>query len=293
MTRSHRGTIFLEDGKVLSHASFTGDQHMLRIAAPQAAVRAAPGQFIHLRCDDDIPMRRPLSIQRADSQGGWIEVLYKPIGPGLRALKRVHEGDRLSLLGPIGQGFRMPPEQGARCVLIGGGVGIPPLLFLAEQLAKEQVETVAFMGSELPFPYLNQPSEFALPTPAGATHNLSLLEDWGVPGRLASNSDLPGCYSGFVTGLAREWLKKLDDDQLKRCEIYSCGPAPMLQATQALARDFNLPTQLCLEEYMACAVGGCAGCAVELHTADGPAMRRVCVDGPVFDGYEVYPAAPG
>ena len=132
MSREHRGTIFVEDGDVLSHVSFPGDQHVLRIAAPQSAVRAQPGQFIHLQCDRDIPMRRPLSIQRADSQAGWLEVLYKPVGPGLTALTRVREGDRINLLGPIGTGFSVDSAR-PRCVLIGGGVGIPPLVFLAER----------------------------------------------------------------------------------------------------------------------------------------------------------------
>jgi dihydroorotate dehydrogenase electron transfer subunit len=292
LTREHRGTIFLEDGDVLSHLSFPGDQHLLRIAAPQCAVRAAPGQFVHLRCDADIPMRRPLSIQRADSQAGWIEVLYKPVGPGLAALTRVSEGDRLSLLGPIGQGFQ-PDSTRPRCVLIGGGVGIPPLLFLAERLATSDFAPVSFFGSELPFPFTTGQSDIQLQTPASATHSLALLEEWGVPGRLASNGKLPGCYPGYVTELAREWLKSLNYDERDACAIYSCGPDPMLRAAQQLARDFDLPSQLCLEEYMACAVGGCAGCAIEVHTDDGPAMRRVCVDGPVFDGYTVYPATPG
>lgn len=292
MTGEHRGTIFLEDGAVLSHAGFPGDQHVLRVAAPQTAVRAAPGQFVHLRCDDDIPMRRPLSIQRADSQAGWIEVLYKPVGPGLKALTRVREGDGLSLLGPIGQGFALDASRPQR-ILIGGGVGIPPLLFLAERLANGDSDAVAFFGSELPFPYITRESTHDLAIPGEATHSIGLLEEWGVTGRLASNSGLEGCFNGFVTELARAWLTSLDDEQLSRCGIYGCGPEPMLRATQALARDFDLPSQLCLEEYMACAVGGCAGCAVEVHTAAGPAMRRVCVDGPVFDGYEVYPASLG
>jgi len=292
LTREHRGSIFLEDGQVISHLSFPGDQHVLRIAAPQCAVRATPGQFVHLRCDEDIPMRRPLSIQRTDSQAGWLEVLYKPVGPGLEALTRVREGNQLSLLGPIGRGFQIDSSRPC-CVLIGGGVGIPPLLFLAERLADSPQSAVVFFGSELPFPFITRDSQIELPAPASASHNLALLEEWGVPGRLASNGGLPGCYPGYVTELAREWLTSLNNDTRDACAVYGCGPEPMLRATQQLASDFGLPSQLCLEEYMACAVGGCAGCAVEVHTADGPAMRRVCVDGPVFDGYTVYPATPG
>ena len=293
MSRKHRGTIFVEEAQVLSHDLQAGEQYTLRLAAPECAARAMPGQFVHLRCDSDIPMRRPLSIMRTEASAGWLEVLYKPIGHGLNALTRLRAGEQVNLLGPIGQGFRLDPDRPV-CVLIGGGVGIPPLLFLAEQLAKASGEYsgIAFFGSELPFPFVTQTSELALDAPATATHSLQLLDDWGLPGRLASGAGLTGCYNGYVTELARHWLTSLNDAERQRCTLFSCGPNPMLRAAQALADDFGLPSQLCLEEYMACAVGGCAGCAVEVWTEQGPAMRRVCVDGPVFDGAAVYPAAP-
>jgi len=291
LSREHRGTIFVEEARVLSHNLQTGEQYTLRVAAPECAARALPGQFVHLRCDADIPMRRPLSIMRVDATAGWLEVLYKPIGHGLDALTKLRAGDQVSLLGPIGQGFKLDSERPV-CVLIGGGVGIPPLLFLAEQLAKtsDQYSAIAFFGSELPFPFVTQPSQLTLDMPATATHSLQQLEEWRIPGRLASGAGLNGCYEGYVTELARHWLTSLNEADRQRCTLFSCGPNPMLRAAQALADDFELPSQLCLEEYMACAVGGCAGCAVEVQTEQGPAMRRVCVDGPVFDGAAVYPA---
>ncbi|MGI9329871.1 MAG: dihydroorotate dehydrogenase electron transfer subunit [Gammaproteobacteria bacterium] len=293
MSREHRGTIFVEEAQVLSHDLRAGEQYTLRVNAPECAARARPGQFVHLRCDTDIPMRRPLSIMRVEPAAGWLEVLYKPIGHGLDALSKLRTGDPVNLLGPIGQGFSLNPDRPV-CVLIGGGVGIPPLLFLAEQLAKASAEYsgIAFFGSELPFPFVTQASQLALDAPPAATHSLQLLDDWGVPGRLASGAGLDGCYTGYVTELARHWLNQLNETERQGCTLFSCGPNPMLRASQALADDFGLPSQLCLEEYMACAVGGCAGCAVEVHTEQGPAMRRVCVDGPVFDGATVYPARP-
>lgn len=87
--------------------------------------------------------------------------------------------------------------------------------------------------------------------------------------------------------LPRLWLDGLDEDQRKQVELFACGPEPMLAAAAALARDYDLPGQLSLEEYMACAVGGCAGCVVEIVTPEGPAMKRVCVDGPVFQAASV------
>jgi dihydroorotate dehydrogenase electron transfer subunit len=115
-----------------------------------------------------------------------------------------------------------------------------------------------------------------------------LLEDWGIPSRLASLQGYPGCFDGYVTDLARHWLSALDDAARAEVVLYSCGPHPMLAAVVKLAREFDLPVQVSLEEYMACAVGGCAGCVVEVQTDAGPAMKRVCVDGPVFDGYRVF-----
>jgi dihydroorotate dehydrogenase electron transfer subunit len=117
---------------------------------------------------------------------------------------------------------------------------------------------------------------------------MPLLEDWGVPSRLASGADFPGCFSGYVTELADHWLAALDEPTLQEVEIFACGPTPMLKAVAALAKRFALPCQVSLEEFMACAVGGCAGCAVQVQTPDGPAMKRVCVDGPVFRAEEIW-----
>jgi len=110
-----------------------------------------------------------------------------------------------------------------------------------------------------------------------------------VPSRLASRTGYPGCYDGFVTELAGHWLAGLDEQTLSEMELFACGPTPMLAATAAVARRFALPCQVAMEEYMACGVGGCAGCAVAVATSTGPAMKRVCVDGPVFDAAAVFP----
>ncbi|MCG8669135.1 MAG: hypothetical protein MI867_06945, partial [Pseudomonadales bacterium] len=125
--------------------------------------------------------------------------------------------------------------------------------------------------------------------PDAASDSLTLLEDWGVPSRLASQAGLAGCYEGFVTDLADRWLSSLSREDRSRVTIFSCGPEVMLRAAQAVAQKHSLPSQLCLEEFMACGVGGCAGCTVQVETDRGPAMKRVCVDGPVFDGDRVYP----
>jgi len=292
-SKAHRGTIFVEDAKILSQESWPGEQFVLRLAAPQTAVRATAGSFAHVSVDPSIPMRRPLSIMRVDRAAGWIELLYKIHGHGLAHLAARRAGETVNLLGPIGQGFQ-PRRAYPRALLIGGGVGIPPMVFLAETLrdrASEGFKPFAILGSELPFPFRARPSTIMVPgMPDGVIACMPLLDDWGVPSRLTTKSGFPGCHDGYVTDLARLWLQQLDATTRNEVEIFSCGPTPMLKAVAALARDFNIPCQVSLEEYMACAVGGCAGCVVEVLTPEGPAMKRVCVDGPVFDAAAVFAA---
>ena len=291
MSASVRGTIFLEPGRVLSQLAYDGEQFVLRIAAPKCAAHAQPGTFAHLRCDAALPMRRPLSIMRANAREGWIAMLYKVVGPGLHALAARKVGDELSVLGPIGRPFVPHPER-PRTLLLGGGVGIPPMVFLAERLRDApgaQWKPLVLMGSEVPFPFRTRPSALIVPgIPTGTIACMPLLEEWGIPTRLASLADFPGCFSGFVTALAEAWLTSLSPAELAQVEVFSCGPTPMLEASAKLARRFGVPCQVSLEEFMACAVGGCAGCTVLVRTPQGPAMKRVCVDGPVFDAYTVF-----
>ncbi len=292
MSSAHRGTIALEDAPVLAHSHFDGDQHLLRLHAPRCAARAVPGSFVHLRCAQELPMRRPMSIMRADKAAGWIEVLYKVVGSGTRALRAQQPASVLSVLGPIGVGFT-PHSERPRVLGIGGGVGIPPLVFLAEQL-RVRVDApwspLLLMGSEVPFPFRVRPSTILVPgMPDEAIGCMPLLDEWSVPSRLASRAGYAGCFDGFVTDLARRWLATRSDSQLAQIELFACGPTVMLRAVARLAREFAVPCQVSLEEFMACAVGGCAGCAVQVQSATGPAMKRVCVDGPVFDAAAVFP----
>ena len=294
---AHRGSICLEEGKILAHETHAGDQFVLRIAAPKCAARATAGCFVHLQVDDAIPMRRPLSLMRADATAGWIEILYKIVGPGLDALSRRRVGETLSVLGPIGHGFT-PHTDRPRALLIGGGVGIPPMIYLAETLHAERLagrgawSSLTLMGSEIPFPFATRPSTIIVPgIPPGVIAAHPLLESWGVPNRLASRAGFPGCHDGFVTELAAHWLESLDAAARAEVEIFACGPTPMLEAVARLAARHALPCQVSLEEFMACAVGGCAGCVVKVTTPAGVAMKRVCVDGPVFEAATVFDVA--
>jgi dihydroorotate dehydrogenase electron transfer subunit len=292
--REHRGTIFVEDAELLAQQEFPGGQFVIRLRAPKCAAAATPGSFAHLTCDPQIPMRRPLSIQRVDAKAGWVEILYKVVGPGLAALSQQPKGALVSVLGPIGNGFKPSPAR-PRTLLVGGGVGIPPMVFLAESLKERrdaEWQPFVLMGSEIPFPFQARPSTILVPgVPDGVIACMPLLDGWGVPSRLASLAGFPGCFEGYVTDLAAAWLASLDEPALAEVEMFACGPTPMLQAAARVARRFGVPCQVSLEEFMACAVGGCAGCAVPVVTDSGLAMQRVCVDGPVFDANAVFPPA--
>lgn len=283
----NRDTIFVEDGEVLSSVEFPGDQFVMRIRAARCAAAAEPGSFAHITCDESLPMRRPLSIMRVGED--WIEILYKTVGRGLQLLSRKQPGETISVLGPIGQPFRMSAERPI-ALLIGGGVGIPPMVFIADQLRREgdKWQPFAILGSEIPFPFDLVKSSIKIP---GINEHVSstmpLLESWGIPARLTSLQGYAGCHNGYVTDLADEWLQSLTDDEIEKVEVFACGPTPMLKAVADLANRYNLPCQVSLEEFMACAVGGCAGCAVKIKTPNGDAMQRVCVDGPVFDATTV------
>jgi dihydroorotate dehydrogenase electron transfer subunit len=287
---TERGSVFLEDARILSQQAYAGQQFILKVHAPHAARRAVPGSFAHIACDPSVPLRRPLSIMRADAELGSLEFLYKPRGPGLAKLSAREVGESLSVLAPIGHGFTVDAGR-PRLLALGGGVGIPPMIFLADRLrGRPGPKPLVLMGSEVPFPFELVESQLAVPGVGNAaTHAVALLEHWGVPSRLASNAGLPGAHRGYITDLARDWLGVLTPAEQAETQVVACGPTPMLQAVAKLARELDLPCQVSLEEFMACGIGGCAGCNVRVETPDGPAMKRVCVDGPVFDARAVYP----
>ncbi len=288
-TQAHRDTIFVEDALILSHTEHAGDQFIMRVSAPKCARKAAPGQFAHLQCDPQRPMRRPISIMRVSAADGWVDFLYKRLGEGTTLLANRKAGESINLLGPIGKGFNISTS---RPLLIGGGVGMPPMIFVAEQLRSRDCSPFVILGSEAPFPFSPRPSQLLVngmqdTMPDGVIAAMPLLDDWGIPSRLASLQAYAGCHQGYVTDLARIWLDALDEQQRSEVSLYACGPHPMLQAVVSVAREYDLPVQVSLEEFMACAVGGCAGCVVEVASSSGTAMKRVCVDGPVFDGKSV------
>ena len=165
------------------------------------------------------------------------------------------------------------------------------MIFMAETLRKKPgLQPLVIMGSEIPFPFPARPSKILVPDmPKDIIAAMPLLDDWGIASRLTSLQGYPGCYTGFVHELAELWLQRLDDSARQGVQVFACGPSRMLEACAAFCRRYGLPCQVCLEEFMACAVGGCAGCVVPYREKDRiVAMKRVCVDGPVFDATNIF-----
>ena len=283
--KAHRGSIQVLDCQILAHYQFEGDQYILTLDSPEIAKATKPGQFVHITVSDSLAMRRPISIMSVDTDNGTFDLLYKVVGEGTRQLAERKIGEVLSIIGPIGNGFELTDKK--LPLLIGGGVGMPPMIAIAQQMKDTNHDPFVILGSEVPFPFTPELSKIGNPCP-NASHTMPLLEEWNVACRLASLQDYEGVFKGYVTDLAREYLDTLSADELSQVEVYSCGPHPMLEAVAKLAKEYDLPCQVSLEEYMACAVGGCAGCVVEVQTDNGPAMKRVCVDGPIFDATTVF-----
>jgi len=285
MSKANRDTIKVCDCQILAHYKFDGDQCILTLASKEIANNTKPGQFVHVTVSAALPLRRPISIMSVDKENETFDLLYKIVGEGTKQLSERRIGETLSVLGPIGNGFKLTDRK--RPLLIGGGVGMPPMISIAQDIKDTDYKPFAILGSEVPFPFDEKLADNGKDY-AGATHTMPQLEDWGVDCRLASLQNYDGVYKGYVTDLAKEYLNGLSTEELQQVEVYSCGPHPMLEAVANLAKEYDLPCQVSLEEHMACGVGGCAGCVVEVQTDTGSAMKRVCVDGPVFNASTIF-----
>jgi len=285
MNKSHRGSVKLEDCEIIAHKKYEADQFVLTLASDYISNHTKPGQFVHATVSEKLLMRRPISIMSVNSKENTFDLLYKVVGDGTRELSKRKVGEQISVMGPIGNGFNFDSVK--RPIMIGGGVGIPPMVALAQQLNLKTQKPLAIFGSEVEFPFEMEITDKSYPfieKPA----TMSLLHEWGIDCLLTSNSDFQGVYKGYVTDLAREYLKTLSVEELREVKIFACGPDMMLKAVKTLASQLNVECELSLEEFMACAIGGCAGCVVEVETEAGKSMKRVCVDGPIFDANSIF-----
>ncbi len=244
----------------------------MEIYAPQISRQARPGQFVHLRCLDNIEplLRRPISFHRFN--GNSFTILYRKVGRGTNLLTKKQKGDRIDALGPLGNGFKMigrTKDERRGTILVAGGMGVAPLLALAEKLYEgrrakgeghRENNMLVLLGAKTKKEVLCEKDFRSL----------------GAEVQVATDDGSLG-YKGLVSGLLERTLRRRKDEG--RGTICACGPRPMLEKVARMAAKRRIDAYASLEENMACGVGACLGCAV--RTKNG--YRRVCKDGPVFN----------
>lgn len=247
--------------QVLSVQNITPEVFVLRLFCPDIARNAKPGQFVHVKCGDDREyiLRRPFSIHRVTSDSAF-ELLIRKVGKGTRYLSSVAPQSQLDMIGPLGNGFDIPQDV-RKAVIVAGGLGVAPTMFLAHELTARQVRIYTVLGAQ-------------------TRDELLYYMDFKRMGRdvhVATDDSTQG-HGGFASELVPRVIEDCSPDV-----IYACGPHPMLAAVAEFAREYSVSCQVSLEGYMACGIGACLSCACE--TSGGPA--RVCLEGPVFDASTV------
>jgi dihydroorotate dehydrogenase electron transfer subunit len=234
------------------------------LKAPLLAASSRAGQFIMIqtRSGSDPLLRRPISLCGAG--GETVAILFQVRGTGTGIMASWEPGHSVSVLGPFGNGFMVPADL-QTAVLVAGGIGAAPLLFLAKSLSAEfqYIKSIFFFGSR------NQ-ADSALLT--GASDHMQ------APGFIHVTEDGSTEHAGLVTDAFKFSVSRGELGAGRTC-IYSCGPAPMLKRVARIAAAYGIPCQVSLEAHMACGVGACLGCVVEAKGG----FKRVCADGPVFD----------
>jgi len=266
-----------QSAKVIWNKRVGPSCHRLGLLTDTGYSGATPGQFVTLKMDHghDPLLRRPFSIHRlipgvtggdkTDGQG--IEVLFKVVGRSTMTLSELREGETVNVLGPLGQGFTIP-ETHKDILLVAGGIGVAPLVFLAEFMVKKGVDPSccrAFVG--------------------GATKDDLLCTDdfssLGMETNVTTDDGSAG-RKGLVTDLVKDVVTGKKPDMM-----YACGPHPMLKSVAGLANENGINCQLSLETVMVCGVGACLGCAINVEDKSGK-YGHICADGPVFDSRSVF-----
>ena len=248
--------------KIISNQEISPGYFRMRILAPGFGEDAHPGQFVMFRVQRSLPplLRRPFGIFRtgymdADCEGmppkEFVEIVYKVVGRGTSIMAELHEGDKVELLGPLGNGFDSTRLEGEK-ILVGGGIGLVPLYMLAGELIEKGCSVRLLMGGRTRDDILA----------------VTEFERLGVETYVSTDDGSLG-EEGLITEVLKRKLKKYPDAQ-----VFACGPMPMLCAVN----------QICVEESMACGVGACLGCVVKGagHTDESPSYLCSCKVGPVF-----------
>jgi dihydroorotate dehydrogenase electron transfer subunit len=258
--------------KIISNQEISPGYFRMKILAPGFGENAHAGQFVMFRVQRSLPplLRRPFGIFRtgflpADCDGlpptEFVEIVYKVVGSGTSIMAELHEGDKVEMLGPLGNGFDCTSRNGEK-ILVGGGIGLVPLYMLAGELVANGCKVRLLMGGRTRDDILA----------------VTEFERLGVETYISTDDGSLG-EAGLVTQVLERKLQKYPDT-----EVFTCGPMPMLAAVHDICVKHKTPLQVSLEESMACGVGACLGCVVKGagHTEEKPSYLCSCKVGPVF-----------
>ena len=244
-------------GDIVKKEKLTDTAFALTVRCPQISEVAVPGQFVNVKCGEESLLRRPISICSVDSD--LVKLVFEVKGQGTGWLAQRLAGQSLDLLGPLGKGFSLPLGD---TIVVGGGIGVPPLLFTAQSTRSVVTAVLGFQDS-------------------GRVILKDVFEE--VCDKVYITTDDGSCgIHGMVTGLL---AKLLEEGKYKA--VLACGPRAMLQAVAMICKHHSVPCQVSLEERMACGVGACMVCACAMVKDGAVVMSRVCKDGPVFPSDEV------
>jgi dihydroorotate dehydrogenase electron transfer subunit len=259
----------------------TPDHFRLTVHAPYITENARPGQFLHILppSQSDL-LRRPISIMGLGHDSGNVAVLYKVIGEGTRLISNVKPGDKLDIIGPLGNGFPVIADKPA--ILFGGGVGIPPLVFLASQLvdSRKGEAVKIILGAREPGLIICL-DDFAK---IGLKPDI-YVESGADDAKKLFGSTARSVHEGLIT---RAFDEMSDAETISGPVVYACGPIPMLKAVSQKSESLGLDCYVSLENKLACGLGACLGCSIPVKSDDGSIIyERVCTEGPVFDASRV------
>jgi dihydroorotate dehydrogenase electron transfer subunit len=243
-----------------------GAYRALTFTDAEIAHGARPGQFVNLAVEPHSMclLRRPFSIANADPSTGAVTVVFDAIGEGTRWLGAREPGDVVDVVGPLGHGFDVTADPGVD-LLVGGGYGTAALAFLAAELEHRGGEVHAIVG---------------------ARSRSRLYEDETLNGACASIATVTDDGSDGIQGLVTDPMPGMIQ-RFKPRVIYACGPMPMLRAVSEVAAAHGVPSQLAVEEFMACGIGVCWTCVLPVRTNGSLKHARSCTEGPVFEGASV------
>ncbi len=253
----------MHDFEVVSNEKIADGIFSLVISAPKLACALKPGQFVNIAVPGTSLnlLRVPLSFASADPQAGTVEIWYAVVGDGTRRLSQMQPGDTSNLLGPGGRGWNVP-EGAKRALLVAGGIGVPPVLCLARDLAARGISFDVCVGAAT----------------ADKLVGIDAFRTVGADQLVVCTDDGSCGHNGFCTEPAAELLSENSYDY-----VASCGPAVMMKTVAGLAADAGVFCEVSLERMMSCGFGACNTCNVE--TVDG--MKGACMCGPVFDASKV------